>query len=98
MLLPLEITVTSERYPFSSLTAPLTVLNSEILVLFVRWALISINDPLERLAITDKKSLLLFWLLEITVKVAEIFGSLSKYAYPSENKRTSSDSPIFIFS
>ena len=74
-LLSLEITVTSERYPFSSLTFPLMVLNLDALEL-LDWTVLKLtNSFLEPFAMVFKKSVLYSLLLDITIRDAFNFGN-----------------------
>jgi len=75
VLLSLDITVTSERYPFSSLTLPLTVLNTDALELLDWIVLKLINSFLEPFVIVFKKSVLYSLLLDITIRDALISGN-----------------------
>ncbi len=75
VLFPLETTVTSERYPFSSLTRPLMVLNSDDTDVLDWIVLKSINLSLEPFVIETKKSVLYSLLLDTTVSGAVIFRS-----------------------
>ena len=75
VLLPLDITVTSERYPFSSLTLPLMVLNSDVIDLS-DWIVLKLtNSFLEAFAMVFKKSVLYSLLLDITIRDAFKFGN-----------------------
>ena len=74
-MLPLDITVTSERYPFSSLTLPLMVLNSDVIDLSDWIVFKLINSFLEPFVIVFKKSVLYSLLLDITIRGELIFGN-----------------------